>query len=181
MKFRKRPVTVEVWRNEPMSAMPEWVAEKMVRVEGGAISLFTLEGTMRADVGDWVVRGVKGEVYPVKPDIFEKTYEPGEPEVPQPIPADAPPKRRYLVEIANAAIERCAQVAQAGAFRTTQELAAAIRKLKDEPQIDRNIIHPGSPDAPGPFPEEGDSWERDYGEPQGSGFQAGEAEPKGKP
>lgn len=35
----------------------------------------TLEGTMRADVGDWIVTGINGERYPVKPDIFEKTYQ----------------------------------------------------------------------------------------------------------
>lgn len=35
----------------------------------------TLEGTMRADKGDWIVTGINGEQYPVKPDIFEKTYE----------------------------------------------------------------------------------------------------------
>ncbi|MBK6858030.1 MAG: hypothetical protein IPG97_16160 [Microthrixaceae bacterium] len=35
----------------------------------------TLEGTMRADVGDWIIRGVQGEFYPCKPDIFEVTYE----------------------------------------------------------------------------------------------------------
>ena len=36
----------------------------------------TLEGTMYAKVGDWIIRGVKGEFYPCKPDIFEATYEP---------------------------------------------------------------------------------------------------------
>lgn len=36
----------------------------------------TLEGTMRADPGDWIITGVKGERYPCKPDIFEQTYEP---------------------------------------------------------------------------------------------------------
>jgi hypothetical protein len=36
----------------------------------------TLEGTMKADNGDWIIRGVKGELYPCKPDIFEATYEP---------------------------------------------------------------------------------------------------------
>jgi len=35
-----------------------------------------LEGTMRANVGDWIIRGVKGELYPCKPDIFKATYEP---------------------------------------------------------------------------------------------------------
>lgn len=37
--------------------------------------IYTLEGTMTASPGDWIVKGVNGEVYPVKPDIFEKTYE----------------------------------------------------------------------------------------------------------
>lgn len=40
------------------------------------ITIPTLEGNMRADVGDWIIRGVKGEFYPCKPDIFEATYEP---------------------------------------------------------------------------------------------------------
>lgn len=41
----------------------------------GTLNIHTLEGTMRADVGDWIIRGVKGEFYPCKPDIFEATYE----------------------------------------------------------------------------------------------------------
>lgn len=40
------------------------------------IHVETLEGIMRADIGDWIIRGVKGELYPCKPDIFEATYEP---------------------------------------------------------------------------------------------------------
>jgi hypothetical protein len=39
------------------------------------LEIHTLEGDMRADVGDWIVRGVKGEFYPCKPDIFEATYD----------------------------------------------------------------------------------------------------------
>jgi hypothetical protein len=42
----------------------------------GHIDIPTLEGTMRARVGDWIIRGVKGELYPCKPDIFATTYEP---------------------------------------------------------------------------------------------------------
>jgi hypothetical protein len=42
------------------------------------IEIETLEGVMRANVGDWIIKGVKGEFYPVKPDIFEATYEPAE-------------------------------------------------------------------------------------------------------
>jgi hypothetical protein len=40
------------------------------------ISIKTLEGRMSADVGDWIIRGVKGELYPCKPDIFAATYDP---------------------------------------------------------------------------------------------------------
>ena len=40
--------------------------------------IYTLEGIMRADLGDWIIRGVKGEFYPCKPDIFEETYDPVE-------------------------------------------------------------------------------------------------------
>jgi hypothetical protein len=42
----------------------------------GHVEIHTLEGVMRGDVGDWIIRGVSGEFYPCKPDIFEKTYEP---------------------------------------------------------------------------------------------------------
>jgi hypothetical protein len=40
-----------------------------------SLQITTLEGTMRASVGDWVIRGINGEFYPCKPDIFDKTYE----------------------------------------------------------------------------------------------------------
>lgn len=50
--------------------------DRAIVAEGSTISIETLEGTMRADVGDWVICGVKGELYPCKPDIFEQTYEP---------------------------------------------------------------------------------------------------------
>lgn len=40
--------------------------------------IMTLEGEMRANKGDWIVRGIKGEIYPVRPDIFAMTYEPAE-------------------------------------------------------------------------------------------------------
>jgi len=46
------------------------------RPEG--IEITTLEGIMRADVGDWIVRGVRGEFYPVKPGIFAESYDPAE-------------------------------------------------------------------------------------------------------
>lgn len=39
------------------------------------IMINTLEGRMKANVGDWIIKGIKGEIYPCKPDIFEATYE----------------------------------------------------------------------------------------------------------
>ena len=56
--YRKRPIVVAARR-----------IKKRVEIE-------TLEGTMVGNVGDWLIRGVGGEFYPCKPDIFEKTYEP---------------------------------------------------------------------------------------------------------
>ncbi len=50
--------------------------------EDGTLHIHTLEGTMTAQRGDWIIRGVRGEFYPCKPDIFADTYEPVEAEVP---------------------------------------------------------------------------------------------------
>ena len=76
MRFRKRPVEIEAWCNAQQGeGMPDWVLADAVETDDGALIIRTLEGDMRADVGDWLVQGVKGEVYPVKPDIFVATYE----------------------------------------------------------------------------------------------------------
>jgi len=56
-QYRKKPVVIEAYQTD-----------KEVEIK-------TLEGTMRADVGDWIITGIKGEKYPCKPDIFEATYE----------------------------------------------------------------------------------------------------------
>lgn len=76
MKYRKRPVEIEAWQNVGGAPMPAWVLDEVSRTDNGALIIPTLEGNMRAGVGDWIIRGVKGEVYPCKPDIFEMTYEP---------------------------------------------------------------------------------------------------------
>lgn len=47
-------------------------------IEDQVIDIYTLEGEMRADMGDWIIKGVEGEFYPCKPGIFAKTYEPVE-------------------------------------------------------------------------------------------------------
>lgn len=46
----------------------------------GTLDIPTLEGTMTAQPGDWIIRGVQGEIYPIKPEIFAETYEPVESE-----------------------------------------------------------------------------------------------------
>lgn len=81
MKYRKKPVVIEAIRyrtirHELDSFCPfvAWSVE-----DGWEIPyIITLEGRMRVDKDDWVIKGVKGEFYPCKPDIFELTYEPAE-------------------------------------------------------------------------------------------------------
>lgn len=74
-RFRKKPVIIEAFRlnGKGPSAAPGWFPSPVV-VEDGVI-IETLEGDMLARWGDWIIRGVNGEIYPCKPDIFEKTYE----------------------------------------------------------------------------------------------------------
>lgn len=81
--YRKKPVTIEAvqWNNRKIICPPgpEWFADAeergAIRLAGDILLIRTLEGEMRANPGDWIIRGVKGEFYPCKPDIFEATYE----------------------------------------------------------------------------------------------------------
>lgn len=84
--YRKRPVTIEAmqWDGELSTAKDiiDWVdshtSEPMIGWTNETpqrLEVRTLEGDMRVNVGDWVIKGVNGEFYPCKPDIFEKTYE----------------------------------------------------------------------------------------------------------
>lgn len=82
MKFRKLPVEIEARRldlsdyDEACSVLA-WCGGEAVGegYEPHVMAISTLEGTMYADGGDWIIKGVKGEFYPCKPDIFEATYE----------------------------------------------------------------------------------------------------------
>jgi hypothetical protein len=80
MKFRKKPVVIEAHMlDETGVCMVKWLGENNVnfsRHTDGHIIIGTLEGDMRGEIGDWIIKGVKGEFYPCKPDIFEATYEP---------------------------------------------------------------------------------------------------------
>lgn len=87
-RFRKRPVVVDAYEFHNRigtDTRPRWIVEAaeagMVRFTQprdapGYLTIKTLEGDMRANPGDWIVRGVAGEIYPVKPLIFAETYEP---------------------------------------------------------------------------------------------------------
>jgi hypothetical protein len=79
-KYRKKPVVVEAIRFNGTNHVEvgRFLAGADFEPSIGSIDIKTLEGTMRADRGDWIIRGVKGELYPCKPDIFEATYEPVE-------------------------------------------------------------------------------------------------------
>ena len=91
MKFVKKPIEIEAWPAHWINAqashnwdgLPEsireayekggWVFGALVNDERG-IYIPTLEGSMFAHPTDWIIRGVKGEFYPCKPDIFAATY-----------------------------------------------------------------------------------------------------------
>lgn len=105
-KYRKKPVVIEAFqmtkeRRSDNSEWPQWLHEAWNKDfdEEGALfpewksngfdplaipkrtgtdplKIKTLEGVMSVDWDDWIIRGVNGEIYPCKPDIFEKTYEP---------------------------------------------------------------------------------------------------------
>ena len=90
MKFRKKPVEIEAVRvdealraaESEWKALPKWLADAYeagtVIFLTNALEVLTLEGRMTGNRGDWIIRGVKGELYPCKPDIFAATYETAE-------------------------------------------------------------------------------------------------------
>lgn len=83
MKFRKKPVVIEAIQlnHESIEKIWEWMGDTYTgHATAGdnqllTLDIETLEGRMTATDGDWIIKGVKGEFYPCKPDIFEATYE----------------------------------------------------------------------------------------------------------
>ena len=91
LKFRKKPVTIEAmqydgtpqkateiinWAQMAGQTISYWCTDgEACRVKFHSLRIPTLEGTMFADFGDWIIKGVQNEFYPCKPDIFEATYE----------------------------------------------------------------------------------------------------------
>lgn len=80
-KYRKKPVIIEaVQFLGDARLIQKFVGEQLsigLDIDGKTVETIipTLEGNMRASVGDYIIKGVQGEFYPCKPDIFEQTYE----------------------------------------------------------------------------------------------------------
>lgn len=82
-KYRKKPVVIEAikWNGKNADEVFSFMGRKMTSFDDDMLSdwsqiiIYTLEGDMIASVGDYIIKGVDGEFYPCKPDIFEKTYE----------------------------------------------------------------------------------------------------------
>mgnify|MGYP000012504888 CR=1 FL=1 len=90
MKYIKKAVVVEAWQyNKSFFGCPQWIEDAIKKqiirrkpnanistvIAGEQYDIATLEGDMHVSVGDYIIKGVNGELYPCKPDIFEKTYE----------------------------------------------------------------------------------------------------------
>ena len=78
-KYRKKPVVIEAiqWTGDNLKECLDFMkfSNRAHTVHKDKIIIHTLEGKMKASVGDFIIKGVSGEFYPCKPDIFEKTYE----------------------------------------------------------------------------------------------------------
>lgn len=87
-RFRKKPVVITAVKfrgsTSQAVAIERWMAgdayidPRISTRDMRTLRIETLEGVMEASAGDWIIRGVQGEFYPCKPDIFEATYEPAE-------------------------------------------------------------------------------------------------------
>ena len=116
MRFRKKPIEVEAVHylgdGNMDGGVPPWLwhalSEGKAEATNGAdpFVIHTLEGDHIASPGDWIIRGVKGELYPCKPDIFELTYEAVEDATPK-------PPRRALAPNEEAEVARLRKVATA--------------------------------------------------------------------
>ena len=82
-KYRKKPVVIEAWLWDESKETFAEIGCKSMSSEGHSsypdrlikLRIETLEGTMSVDKGDYIIKGVQGEFYPCKPDIFAQTYE----------------------------------------------------------------------------------------------------------
>ncbi len=83
--FKKKPVIIEAFQwtgDADQEHDPVWIVEAITNgdvqfnPETLVLEINTLEGVMSASPNDWIIKGIKGEIYPCKPDIFQDSYEP---------------------------------------------------------------------------------------------------------
>lgn len=137
-RYRKKPVVIDAlqWTGDNLRAVicftdgpPDtrtnhagmmWEKyEDLVQREG--LKIYTLEGTMNADVGDYIIKGVKGEFYPCKPDIFSATYAPAD------LAAD--PRDAVIAQLVEA-LEAAEELYQTGLLGASRDLIDAVPRLR---------------------------------------------------
>lgn len=109
-KYRKKPVVIEAvyWDGNRTSEVTDWIGKGLenntiIRI-GDDVIITTLEGQMKASPGDYIIKGVNGEIYPCKPDIFEKTYDVVNEKI-----ADQESKRSAFIEAATPLVKYIAE------------------------------------------------------------------------
>jgi hypothetical protein len=85
-RYRKKPVVIDAWQSfddcgESTNVYPGWVMDAIAlgvifASANGRTMIKTLEGDLTVSDGDWIIKGVKNELYPCKPDVFTATYDP---------------------------------------------------------------------------------------------------------
>lgn len=82
MKFKKKPIIIEAFQITTWKDVPNWFIKALNKGiafydmdNGHKLTIKTLEGNMKVNEGDWIIKGINGELYPCKHDIFKKTYE----------------------------------------------------------------------------------------------------------
>ena len=77
MKYRKKPVTIEAikWTGDNLSEVIAFGHTRIIVRDNNVLIIPTLEGDHEAQIGDMIIKGIKGELYPCKPDIFDATYD----------------------------------------------------------------------------------------------------------
>lgn len=80
MKFRTKPCEIEAvqWTGRNVAEIMRFVKNESAIITNGVLIIKTLEGDMVASTGDYIIRGLRGEYYPCKPDVFQKKYDPCE-------------------------------------------------------------------------------------------------------
>jgi len=128
-RYRKRPVVIDavLWDGKLTTVEPLLQGASTTEVQqelaDPALIIPTLEGDMRAEVGDWIIRGINGELYPCKPDIFAATYE----------PADAPPEAALPVAVKELDEDQI------------MEIIKEVAPWKDEPKLKDLLTYEKSP------------------------------------